>query len=210
MPLYVRDGFEHGDTSVYSVIDGSPAFVSSPVRTGDTSLELVSVAANEAVRYSIPAGNRQVTTSFYLRYSALPGAATTVACTFIVTGGNAAFRYNQSAGLFELSAAVTTQTGGPTVVVDTWYLVDLFCDSSTGTLDLNCKIDGGTEFSTGGAQAAGDCTAVRLGQTNANTVDSYYDDWGISLTNGDYPIGAHAYMDPTLTPRSGPDHRAGS
>lgn len=209
MPLYVRDGFEHGTTSLYSVVDGSPSFVASPVRTGDLALELVSTAASEAVRYAIPAGNRQVTTSFYIRYSALPGAATTVFATFVATG-NGAIRYNLSAGLFELSIAANTATGGPTIVIDTWYLVDMFCDTSTGTASLSCRVDGGTEFVASGAQAASDITAVRIGQTNANTVESYFDDWGISLTNGDYPIGAHAYEDPTLTPRVGVGRAAGN
>lgn len=203
MPLYVRDGFEHGDIGVYNTVAGSPSFVSSPVRTGSDSLEIASVTANESVLYNLPAGSRQVTETFYIRFAELPpDPSFTVLSTFAVTGAGGAFRYNPTDVKFEIIAG-TAISGGPTVVINTWYLVDLFFDTSTGTQSLKCKIDGGTEFEMTRVIAAADITSVRIGQNDARTITAYYDDWGISLTNGDYPIGAHAYLDPTLTQRVG-------
>lgn len=210
MSLYVRDGFEHGDIGVYSVTTGSPAFVTSPVRTGNKALEIASVAANESVGYNLPTGNRQVTQSFYIRLAAFPDGTGNLA-SFVNASGNHVFRLPTGNSQFEvIVAAGTPVVGGPTVALDTWYLIDLFADSSTGTASIACKVDGGTEFSASRVQAAADITVARIGQTNANTVTMYYDDWGVSVTNGDYPIGVHAYTDPTLTQRVGPDRRAGN
>lgn len=208
MSLYIRDGFEHNNLGLYTT-SGSPTIVTSPVRTGIRGLEINPSAAAEYVEYSLPAGSRVVTQSFYVRFATPLPSANVMMCQFINAGlGNASLRFNGPTGKFQALIG-TGVDGGPSIVIDTWYLIDIELDTSTGTATNKVKVDGGTEFQDSAASSASDTTAIRMGSAISSTMNAHYDDWGVSITDGDYPIGAHAYTDPTLTLRVGPDRRPG-
>ena len=191
--LSVADGFEQSGTATsppYSAIAGSPAIITHPVYSGNRALEIVTAVA-EYVQYDVGASQRIVTTSFYIQLLAIPVAAVDFA-RFVNASGNKAFQFDTGTGKFRVSDA-SSVAGGPTLVTNKWYLVDLEADSSANPHITRCMIDGGTEFSVSNAIAASDTTSMRMGTPNAEAVNALYDDWAISITDGDYPIGPHAF-----------------
>lgn len=186
--LFFLDGFEHGRavsgvTGVHDAITASPSIVTSPVRTGLRSLEISAAAAIENVQYTITAGNRIVTMAFYIRFATVPTGTGTL--TLASLSPNGSFLINLNTGKFRVQNGISG-ADGPTPVADTWYRVVTEIDSSGANRIIRATIDGGTEFSVTDAAAAADVTAVSLGTKSAQTYTAYYDDWLISVTDGDY------------------------
>jgi hypothetical protein len=202
------DGFEHGlaTTAIYNDLAGTPAIVTTPVRTGARALELTLVAAAEYVSNILAAGQRQVTQSVYIRFAALPAADVDL-ILFPNASGSGQIWYDLSAGKFSVrinGLTATEVSGGPTVAVDTWYLIDCEMNSTADPATMKATVDGGTEFSTTRAQVAADISHVRLGSQAARTYTAYYDDWLVSVTADDYPIGEHSVV--SLAPSADGSH----
>jgi hypothetical protein len=193
--LFRIDGFEHGNPAsgvagVYDTIFGSPGIVTTPVRTGARALEISAAASAEYVRYSFSAGVRRVATSFYVRFAgALPTADVRLAHVTGTVEGR--FWFRNTNDKFAIAWAGINVEGGPTLVPDTWYRVDIDWDTRADPLLAKCRIDGGTEFEQFNSSAAQDITAAGLGTTTGDTFTAYYDDWVISVTDGDYPLGGY-------------------
>lgn len=188
------DGFEHGRIGVglsgpADVTAGTPGTVTTPVRTGLRSLEITAVAAGEQYGYNIAAGNRIVTLAFYIRFATLPSVAGQVVQLALLTnsGGGGQFQYVVDTGRFRITNGTNNATVGPNpVAVDTWYRVVMEYDTAGANAVLRCKVDNGTEGTASTARAAADTTQTTLGTNSTHTFTGYYDDWLISLTNGDY------------------------
>jgi hypothetical protein len=190
------DGFEHGlvtsgTAGVYDAVSGSSAIVTSPVRTGARALEISAAGAAEYVSYTI--ASTIACTSVYIRFASLPTAIVNLISWSNVNGASNV-RYNNTNNQFEVAMAggASAVNGGPTLVVNTWYRVDAEFDTTGATAFLYCQIDGGTEFSSSRVQASINNTAITLGTTGAATYTAYFDDWLISVTDGDYPLGVHS------------------
>jgi len=187
--LLIVDGFEHGRTTgggalgVADGVTGTPAIVTTPVRTGARALEIATSVAAEGYTYNIPAGNRVLTTSFYIRFPSF-GDATVLVFPQADNG------LQVISSRFRLTGG--TAFGPDPLVVDTWYRVDYELNTTANPWVQKCKIDGGTESTSSPANAAADITSIRLGTTGIDTYTAYYDDYVISVTGGDYPIGAHS------------------
>lgn len=198
--LFRHDGFEHGLTSsgtggVWTITPGgSPAIVTSPVRTGARALEISAAAAAEQVGYNPGASQRLACMSFYVRFASLPSGAEFRLANFNTASGKGYVGYSNSAGQFRISVGGSVWASIPsdTVVVDQWYLIDVKFDSSADPAVITAKVDGGTEASTNRSQAAADMTAIMLGTDSAQTYTAYFDDWLICLNTSDYPIGEHS------------------
>jgi hypothetical protein len=207
--LLKLDGFEHGNVAsgtagVYDTVAGAAAIVTTPVRTGLRALEMTPAAGAENVQYTIPAGNRIVAMSFYIR--AAVWANLSAYAFFVNANGNCRFRYQSSTNQFQLLAdtGLLSVAVGPALSVDTWYQVDLEFDSTTNPAVFRARIDGGIEASVSPSQAAADTTSVGLGTQQSNTYTGYYDDWIISVTDGDYPLGGY-HVEP-LSPSADGTH----
>src|SRR6185436_6517788 len=105
------DGFEHGivangNQGVPDVVSGTPAIVTSPVRTGARALQIDTTSLAEYYGYNVPAGNRVATMSFYIRFPSLPAADAQLA--FATTGTSMFLYYHQSTNRF----AVRDTTSG--------------------------------------------------------------------------------------------------
>lgn len=162
------------------------SIVTSPVRTGLRAAQLAASAGAPQIGYTIAAGNRVVTQVFYIRFATLPSADVQLA-HFVATGGNGYLWFMNTNDKFGVSVTTSGQVeGGPTIVVDTWYRIVLEYDTSANPFVIRCTVDDTTEFSDSSAIAAADITAARLGNTTNATYTAFYDDWIISVTNGDY------------------------
>jgi hypothetical protein len=189
--ILLLDGFEHGRSTsgaagVYDSITGSVSSQTTPVRTGVRSIAIAAGGAAANLQYNLAAGNRIVTQAVYFRFVTLPTADARI-MEFNNASGNGNVWFSNATDQVGLSiggGAITV--GGPTLVVDTWYRLVVEYDTSTGTYSIKARVDNGTEFSTTSAIAAADQSAVRLGTNGAHTVTCYYDDYVISVTDGDY------------------------
>jgi len=188
------DSFEHGNMqtlsapSMYSVITGTPAIVTSPVRTGTRALQVTATGAAESVSYSMPASSRIVSTCVYVRFAALPGAVVRLVTFINATSGNGSLKYSNVSGKFQIGSTVITPDVdvGPTINIDTWYRIVVEFDTSTTTISLRATVDNGTEVTASAAGTAGDTTSLALGTANVETYTCYYSDWIMSATDGDY------------------------
>jgi hypothetical protein len=196
--LWVIDSFEHGNLTnaangVYSIATGgTPAIQTTIKRTGTRALQLTPSAAQEQVGYNPGSGVRQSVHSFYVYFDDLPGASCRLQ-NFNNANGKGYVGYNQSTNKFRISVGGSVWTDvGPTLSADTWYLIDVKFDCSADPAVITAKVDGGTEASTNRSQTASDLTAEMLGTDTSDTYTAYIDDWVISHTIGDYPIGTHS------------------
>ena len=185
------DGFEHGRatsgaTGVYDTVTASPLTVITPVRTGARSMRVDPAAAAESVQYNLAAGNRIVTQAVYFRFATLPTADVRLMEFNNASGNGNVWFVNATDQIGVAIGGGAITAGGPTLVVDTWYRLVVEYDTSTGTYSIKAKVDNGTEFSTTSAVAAADQTAVRLGTNGAHTYTCFYDDYLLSVTDGDY------------------------
>ena len=212
MPTLDRiDGFEHGIATSAVVFDnatGSPTIVTTPVRTGSRALSCAASGAGCYVRYTIPAGNRKVTQSFYFRISSLPGSGTPEFAAIGHTTVKGVVRVNSSGACQALITGGLVQTHGTTLVAGTWYRLDMVVDSSTGTWTLDWSIDGTSGTQATSSQTAADITGAYAGITTASTITVYYDDWAIATGSSDYPIGPHSVE--SLIPSADGTHNIGS
>lgn len=188
--LLFLDGFEHGRATsgvagMYNTVAGSPSTVTTPVRTGLRAMEISAAGAAESVQYTIAAGSRVVTMAFYIRFASLPAADAMLAEW--TSNANGRLYYDQSENKFMVSAAGSNDTpGGPTLATDTWYRIVTEYDASGASKVLRCQVDDTTGFSSTTVSAAADITIVRLGTSSTHTYTGYYDDWIVSVIDGDY------------------------
>jgi hypothetical protein len=185
------DGFEHGLAvagvgGVYDTVNVSPTIVTTPVRTGARALELN--PANTAERIGYTVANQVCTMAVYVRFETLPTADVDLMSFVGPASGTGRVQFINATDQIGVrifgSAAVV---GGPTIVTGTWYRIVVEFDTSADPYVIRCKVDNGTEFSQTAAIAAANQTSLRLGTEQVNqTFTAYYDDWLISVTDGDY------------------------
>jgi hypothetical protein len=193
------DGFEHGSIAagaagIYNTSVGTPAIVTSPVRTGARALEITAAGAAERLGYDYVAGVRQPAGSFYVRFVTLPTTVVTIAA-FNNANGSGLFQFDFNVNRFAVSVNNLGRTAvGPTIVANTWYLVDASFDCAGGSAIMSAAIDGGGSVSCPPrTQVSADCTSHHLGTAQADTVTAYYDDWIVSDDYpADFPIGGHS------------------
>lgn len=191
--LAIVDGFEHGlDTAIgttgpYDSATGATN-VSSPVRTGGRSMQLAPALSAGHCTYALGAGQRVVTVGVYVRFDTLPAPGPQAPIiTWVNAGGEVRVQYDATATQFTATIGGNSTFGGPIVTTGQWYRIVAEADTSVNPAKIRVTIDNGTEFSKTAARAASDSTSVRLGTAITTTTwTAYFDDWIVSLTDGDY------------------------
>lgn len=157
-------------------------------RNGDRSLRVnLSAAASTSVS-NTTVQNVNVGRC-YLRFASLPSADTYIVWTGGVNRVGIAFK--QSSSTLHCATAGTPSMAGAGISVTTgvWYRVDFKLDQTDGANVADGKIDG-ADLTQATASNSGVETTVRVGAPSAITTDHYFDDFVISQTGADYPIGA--------------------
>jgi hypothetical protein len=187
--IFQIDGFEHGNVTsgvggVYGSISGTPAIVTTPVRTGLRALEVSATGASEGVQHS-SITSTFVTSAFYLRFASLP-TSTMKLMRLLNASGNAYLRCNASGQLSIIVGAGSAVNVGTALSINTWYRIVAQLDTSTGTASFKASVNGGTDATATNAQATANTTAVQLGPDDAVTITFYADDWLIATASADY------------------------
>jgi hypothetical protein len=188
------DGWEHGRTvtgaaGVHDNGAGTVAISTTTVRTGLRSVRFNPSAAASKLGYTV-AGNI-VTASFYVWFATLPTNDTSELFLFAnATSGNGRLLFDNTTGKLELAGAnfAAGVQGGPVLATGQWYRVTIEYDTSATPAVLRCIVDGGTEFTnSSNAITPANSTSAAVGSTStSSTYDAFFDDWILSITNGDY------------------------
>jgi len=183
-------------------LSGAAATISTSVkRTGDRSVRLNPTATTAA--WLSPANpspaTRHMVWRLYRRFDAHPAANLMVSTA---ANGSAArnlgLAYQSSDGKYYAGAA--TSAGASFVVGSSgitipandgvWHQIDVYVNASANPNTVDVKIDGQALGQLSLAVVAGDLTDQRNGNTVSASYDYYDDDWILSGTAADYPIGA--------------------
>lgn len=188
-------GWEHGilDTgggggAVSEFNDAS--IVTSPVRSGARALRLNTAASDgywvKNVEGSAP---NVVVMRVFIRFATFPGADCQL--VFIDPTSNAGIGYKFSTNQFcTIVAGAFGAGGGPTLATGTWYRIDAKFDISTATWTADGMVDGTELAQSSDGQAATTLGSYKLGwNASTPTADVYFDDFVVSHTAGDYPLG---------------------
>lgn len=212
-------GFNAGGTALYSN-NAATAVETSVVRTGGASLKVTpGAAAAGRLSYAMPAGQRSIVVSFYIRFEAGTGFPASDANLFQITvttaSQQARVNYDSASGKLKLvnNNTLLGTTFGPALSTGVWYHVEVYFDTSATTYVLKARVndDVSTEVSVGrSGLAAEDIALVTLGTAVATGPAStlYFDDVIVSNTLADYPLGP--YTVEKLAPTSDGTHNGGT
>ena len=136
------------------------------------------------------------------RYHTLPNADALflLRCVDNSVGGVGHDIQVRSNGQMRLAVGGVNSTSVGTVALDTWYILEWLCESVGTTHDMTWKV---YPAGSPGSPIVAERTDSTVGQTDANfsecrvgqgsaaltTVDWYLDDWLLSETQADYPLG---------------------
>ncbi len=190
-------GFEHGTVSasgggLFSNVNGTGVTADNAVaRTGAWSLKVTDpTGANHNARMTV--GATVAVIRLYVRLASLPAADVTG--FFIVdaaSGNDLRIGYESSTHQLTIRYANTAITPATsTVTAGTWYRLDLRVVTGTNPRTADWQIDGVPQTSISSSGSAATINTVRFGSTTS--VDAFtanYDDYVLSTTSGDYPIG---------------------
>ena len=103
----------------------------------------------------------------------------------------AEIRFNSTGNVLEAQVGAGSIITGPAVVADTWYVIDFrfICSGTSHTLDW--AVDAAAQTQATAVQAASTVAFLTLGWNVSATATVRYDDVVLSVTTGDYPLGAH-------------------
>lgn len=127
---------------------------------------------------------------FYIRFSTLPSANTFVAYVGNTATDRIGVAFKQSDSKLYCGSGTTIAFGATGVAVTTgvWYRIDVKLDQTSGAKACDAQVDGsalGQKTNTGTTAA----TVFTIGTPATITATYFYDDFIISNTSGDYPIG---------------------
>jgi hypothetical protein len=212
MPLKLATGFEIGTTAGWITGNagnryadeavGTPSVLSSaPVRNGTYALELNPSAATEYLGWTsagaIGASQNRSVLLFAFRFpSALPTEDVTLCVINTASAPNQSLFFRNSDDKLVASANNTIGTGavGPTIVADTWYVVEIKTDLSAATHTMDWWVDLAAQTQSTVSDSATSIAEIRLGGSSNQTMTCRYDDvaiWTDSAAIGGTPFGAH-------------------
>lgn len=184
------------------------SIVTSPVRTGARSLRQTSTAS--APGLIVPnvtiSGNHGVARFYVYFKDALP---TSNCILFQFNSNYQVYFVATDNKIYTRAAAGGDGATGFEVTINTWYLVDLYVNTSTNPRTVDAKVNGTALGQASNAIASSALTTAKLGSDGSNTQDVYFDDVVISLTAADYPLGA-GHVDHFVPTSDGSHNVAGS
>ena len=190
-------GFEHGAVSksgggLFLAVTGTGVTPDNAVaRTGGWSLKVNDPTGSKHNATIAAAGDIAVF-RLYLRLASLPAANVTELLTGdAAAGSDLRLGYQAASQKLTLGFGVAITTSASAVVAGTWYLVDIRFTANTPTRTGEWQIDGVAQSPVTSTEKVSTVAALRFGSTvNADDYNVNFDDVLISLTTGDYPVGA--------------------
>jgi hypothetical protein len=188
------------DTVTGGIDNANVARVTSPVYEGAGALRLQPTAS---VAYwtetSVGADPAILVYRIFVSFPALPAIDLDILRGNIdgVTEGGIAFDTSESKFATSLDGTLAA-AGGPVIEIDEWYRLDCKVDASTGTWTVDGQVALGEAAGTvlaqrSGAFAASTFPDYRLGDSGSSgTYTAYLDEFDVSHTAADYPLGGSA------------------
>jgi hypothetical protein len=186
----------------FDLFDGAEAggaqAVTSPVLSGIYAYELSPPV--DTVQKTITAGERTMASSFAFRFNTVPGVSANRPIVAEWRGGThgSNIRFNCTTQRLQLREPDAAEADfGPTILANTWYLVDVSANYTANPWVLKGRATAvgsvwdGTEASLNGARAATDITGFWIGSNSAgDSYTAYYDNLWISSIA--YPLGPYS------------------
>ena len=173
---------------------GSPTFGSGTVRTGSRALSTTDAVAVDGMRYTVAAGQQAVTTRAYVRLpDNTPNSVTSLlaidssgparSCDIDLQPGG-----SLTAVLFD--GTDRDPQAGPSVQANRWYLLELRVVSSATTWVCDWSVDG-VQYpaSVWNFGATDTLDYVQVGADGDTDHVVHADDWMVSTTATDFPLG---------------------
>jgi len=196
-------GFECGRTGVHWTLGSNSSFVTTGHRSGARGLRInpTAATAQTANTVAFPAATRYVA-RFYITFTTLPSVDIAIAGLSDLSGPNVRFKQSDS----KIYAGVGTTLGASGVAVTTGVTYRIECDfnisaGGNDTADVRVGVDNGTATACGQATAAGLAGTTTLWEwfdgVTSFTADLVIDDFMLSQTAADYPLGpgfVHAFI----------------
>ena len=195
--VVMATGFEGGATAASTdgqTTYGAPTFGTGTVRTGGRALATTDLAAADGSRFLLAPGQQVAVTRAYVR---LPDVTPDTTTSLMEIYASAPLR---SCDLDLQTSGATTGVlydgtdrdpqSGPTLQANRWYLMEMRVTSSGATWTCDWSIDGvhyAPSVWNFGAADTLDFAAV--GQLGDDDHVVHYDDWMVSTTATDYPLG---------------------
>lgn len=188
MTQFFSDGFESGDFSAWTGINGSPSLVSSPAHQGTNTME---ITVKGAYIYKNITGISTVHVRVYWRLNgeiaAGSGSSQRIALMHLRPGANGYIVYVRNEGgllqwgirsLFGTTFWVWSTQQTP--VIGTWYCVELAVVLNAGAGSATLYVNGSelTDITRSGLNNTGTITTVRVGQedSSGNDYTAHWDD----------------------------------
>lgn len=209
-------GFEHGVATpttngggLFNTVTGSPSIQSTTKNTGSYALRLNPSSAIYTVFKNLSSPT-VVVGRLYFRFASWAGVDNEIVYVTVAAGVNLAIKINATTKKLYARFWSTSSSSdhATTLALNTWYRLDFRFDVSTGTSKIDFQVDGvaATQYTL--SQSATTCSSIAIGPSNSDTMDLFIDDVVVSVTTGDYPIGAGGTE--ALSPASDGTHNAGT
>lgn len=190
-------GFECGavDTGAHCTFFGTASVDTGTVRSGSRAgrCNPTATTGSFAASNTLSASNKAVL-RIYVWFTTLPNAITP-----LLTGQNSgaglrhgAYFNSSDSKIYAGSGTSALGASGVSVTTGQWYRIDVKLDASNNPHTIDVQVDGSLcGQATVAAAAANYATAeFKAGFVGTNvTADVFFDDWLISQTTGDYPLG---------------------
>lgn len=182
-----------GFIGVYDAVASSSGitFDAANKRTADhtVAMKMVMPTAATRVTRNIAAGNRLIVGSVYFRVTATPSVQSDVVHVATALPSSIPIEMKTDGKL--TCGATSAGTTANSYADSNWHLLDYKIDTSANPHTIDFKVDGADATSGTSAGSASDLTLYALGTHANDTLTVWYQDWVISVTSGDYPIGHH-------------------
>lgn len=199
MARLFSSGFElNTDTSgmEFSTVSVSGGGVnSSVVRSGSYSMNIVASGGARYCQYQFPNAQGAYYLRTYINFSVFPiGSTTTIAVFESATSTRKlSVRCTSSSGqltLYNEEDGAQVGSNSATLSTGTWYMLELFIDTTTlSSTSVEAKIDG-TSFASGTIDLLANVQYFRLGTYGTDaSIDIYYDDVALNDTSGSSETG---------------------
>ncbi len=185
----------------------TPEIIPAAARSGRYGLRISAGSEFEFVRRPFPA-TPQVVIRFHVRLPSLPASTQHLLHLEPTSGQTAKLRFNATTGRLQAAFWSSVQDASLPVMPGAWHRVDMRVTTNATPRTIEWEVDGVPQATVSEVDAAADLIRLQIGAEGSATYVCDYDDFAMSHTAGDFPIG-EGFVVP-LRPNADGGHNAGA
>jgi hypothetical protein len=201
MAITFLTGFEHRAGSTYAANSGvlgsagTGAYNTSTFRSGAASYRVQ--PSQTGPQSALVGSGSYAVARIYVRFATLATTESGDRAVYVpgaASGSGTGIFIEASTNKLFARVGGGSKAYGPTISAGQWYRLDLLFNKSTTTWTLSWQVDGAAQTQ---AALAGQTAGASVSSSDiigvfnaASAVDAYFDDWAMSSSAGDYPLGA--------------------